>query len=123
MNEWKFVQSTQNLKQNEVQNACSAESTNEGVNEHTKDVTQTAQQRPESPTVTLTWHGSKCKGTCIIYKQTSACVTSDERSLQFVASVHTKVCVFTTDYEQTNNNNTSSFFYVLNSDGGCFTVP
>ena len=26
-----------------------------------KDVTQTQQQRPESPTVTLTWHVSKCK--------------------------------------------------------------
>ena len=42
----------------------SAESINEGVNEHSKDVTQTPQhfERPESPTVTLTWHGSKYKG-------------------------------------------------------------
>ena len=27
-----------------------------------KDVTQTQQQRPESPTVILTWHASKYKG-------------------------------------------------------------
>ena len=32
------------------------ESTHKGVNQHSKDVTQTQQQRPESPTVTLTWH-------------------------------------------------------------------
>ena len=36
-------------------------STDKGVNQCSKDVTQTQQQRPESPTVTLTWHASKCK--------------------------------------------------------------
>ena len=45
------------LKQNKTQSA-SAESTNEGDNQHSKVVTQ-AQQRPELPIVTLTWHTSK----------------------------------------------------------------
>ena len=31
-----------------------------GVYERSKDVTSTQQQRPESPTVTLTWYASKC---------------------------------------------------------------
>ena len=44
----------QNLKQNEAQSAC-AESTNKGL----KDVMQTQQQRPNLPTVVLTWHASK----------------------------------------------------------------
>ena len=48
------------LKQNEALSAR-AESTQKGVNLHPKDVTQTQQQRPESPTVTLTWHASKYK--------------------------------------------------------------
>ena len=47
-------------KQDEAQCAC-VESTNKGVNVRWKDVTQTQQQRPESPTVTLTWHASKYK--------------------------------------------------------------
>ena len=46
------------LKQNEALSAR-AESTHKGVNLHPKDVTQTQQQRPESPTVTLTWHARK----------------------------------------------------------------
>ena len=46
------------LKQNEAQSAC-AESTNKGVNSLSDDVTLT-QQRPTSPTVTPTWHGSTC---------------------------------------------------------------
>ena len=37
------------------------ESTHKGVNQHPKDVIQTQQQRPESPTVTLTWNASKHK--------------------------------------------------------------
>ena len=38
------------------------ESTCKGFqNQPTKDVTQIQQQRPESPTVTLTWHASKFK--------------------------------------------------------------
>ena len=49
-----------NLKQNEAQSAC-AESANKGVNKLSKDVTQTQQQRSESPTVTLTWRASKYK--------------------------------------------------------------
>ena len=43
------------------QNSSSPKSTDKGVNQHSKDVTQTQQQRPESPTVTLTWHASKYK--------------------------------------------------------------
>ena len=41
------------LKQNESQSPR-AESRRKGVNSRSKDVTQTQQQRPESPTVTLT---------------------------------------------------------------------
>ena len=37
------------------------ESTHKGVNQCSKGVTQTQQQRPESPSVTLTWHASKYK--------------------------------------------------------------
>ena len=48
------------LKQNESQSA-GAESTHRGVNWRSKDVTQTQQQRPESPAVTLTWHACKYK--------------------------------------------------------------
>ena len=44
-----------NLKQSEAQSAR-AESTHKGVNQHSKYVTQAQQQRPESPSVTLTWH-------------------------------------------------------------------
>ena len=49
------------LKQNDVQSART-KSTHEGVNQHSTVVTKTQQQRPESPTVTLTWHVSKCRG-------------------------------------------------------------
>ena len=38
------------------------ESIQKGVNKRSKHVTQTQQQRPESPTVTLTWHVCKYKG-------------------------------------------------------------
>ena len=31
-----------------------------GVNQRSRNVTQTHHQRPESPTVPLTWHASKC---------------------------------------------------------------
>ena len=53
---WSFI--FHSLKQNKTQSAC-AESTCKGVNQHSKDVTQTKEQRPELPTVTLTWHASK----------------------------------------------------------------
>ena len=36
-----------------------SESTNRGVNQHSKYINQIQQQRPESPTVTLTWHACK----------------------------------------------------------------
>ena len=49
-----------NLKQNEAQSVRNI-SANKGVNQRSKDVTQTQQQRPESPTVALTWHASKHK--------------------------------------------------------------
>ena len=45
-------------RQNETQGAC-AESPNKGVNPRLKDIKHTQQRRPESPTVTLTWHASK----------------------------------------------------------------
>ena len=35
--------------------------THKGGNQRSKDVTQVQQQRPESPTATLTWHASKYK--------------------------------------------------------------
>ena len=38
-----------------------SESTHKGVNQRSKYVTQVQQQRPESPTVTLTWHARKYK--------------------------------------------------------------
>ena len=38
-----------------------AASTHKGANYRSKDVTQVQKQRPESPTVTLTWHACKCK--------------------------------------------------------------
>ena len=50
------------LKQNTAQSTC-AESTLKGVNSHSKDAPQAQNQRPESPTVTLTWHGCKYKDT------------------------------------------------------------
>ena len=49
-----------NLKRNEVQSAR-AESTHKGVNQRWKYVTQVQKHRPESLTVTLTWHACKCK--------------------------------------------------------------
>ena len=36
-------------------------STHKGVNQHSKYITEVQQQRPESPTVTLTWHECKYK--------------------------------------------------------------
>ena len=48
------------LKQSEAQSAR-AESTHKGVHQHSKSVTQAQQQRPESPSVTLTWHACKYK--------------------------------------------------------------
>ena len=47
------------LKQNEPE-SVRAETTHKGVNQGWTNVTRT-QQRPESPTVTLTWHASKYK--------------------------------------------------------------
>ena len=35
------------------------ESTNKGVNQSSKYITQVQQQRPQSPTVTLIWHSCK----------------------------------------------------------------
>ena len=46
--------------QNEAQSAR-AESTHKGANWRWKYVRQVQQQRPESPTVTLTWHACKYK--------------------------------------------------------------
>ena len=48
-----------NRKQNEAQSAHAK--THRGVNQRLKDVTQTQQQRPESPTATLTWNAGKYK--------------------------------------------------------------
>ena len=49
-----------NLKQNKAQ-STPAESTDRGVNYRSKFVTQVRQQKPGSPTVTLTWHACKYK--------------------------------------------------------------
>ena len=55
---------TYNLNQNESQSAR-AESARKRVNQRLKYVTQTEQQqRPESRTVTLTWHVNKYQGQC-----------------------------------------------------------
>ena len=54
-----FVLVVTNLKQNEAQSAR-AVSANKGVNLRSNYVTR-VQQRPESPTVTLTWHTCKYK--------------------------------------------------------------
>ena len=59
------------MKQSETergQSACS-EPINKGVNYCSKDVTQTQQQRPESPTVTLTWHASKRPVAYFLYRK------------------------------------------------------
>ena len=58
-----FEQNTifsKNLKQNEAQSAH-AKSTHKGDNQRSKYVTRIQRQRPESPTVTLTWHACKYK--------------------------------------------------------------
>ena len=55
-----MVLSSSTLKHNEAQSAR-AESTHKGVNQRWTDVTQTQQQRPESPTVTFTLYASKYK--------------------------------------------------------------
>ena len=49
-----------NLEHNDARSA-NAQSAQKGVNQRPKAVTQTQQQRPESPTETLTWHASKFK--------------------------------------------------------------
>ena len=38
-----------------------SDTTNKGVNQRSKDVTPTQQQRPDLPTVTLIWHASQYK--------------------------------------------------------------
>ena len=44
-----------------TKNFIAQESTNKGVNQLAKYETQVQQQRPESPTLTLTWHACKYK--------------------------------------------------------------
>ena len=51
---WNCIKTKQNWAQR-----ASAESTNKGVNQCSKHITWTQQQRPASPTVALTWHTSK----------------------------------------------------------------
>ena len=55
-----------------------SESTPKGVNYGSKDVTQTQQQRFESPTVTLTWHASKYK----VHKLHQRCIPNLNSVLQ-----------------------------------------
>ena len=45
----------------ELEKQSHAQSTPRGVNQRSKDVTQTQRQRPESHMVTLIWHASKYK--------------------------------------------------------------
>ena len=49
-----------NLKQNEAW-STPAESPHKGLNQRLEDVTQAQQQRPELPSVILTWHACKYK--------------------------------------------------------------
>ena len=49
-----------NLKQNEAQSART-DSVHKGVNQRSKDVTQTQQERSESPVIALTWHANEYK--------------------------------------------------------------
>ena len=49
------------MKVSMLEKTCAVESTHKGVNQCSKYVTQVQQQRPESPTVTLTWHACKYK--------------------------------------------------------------
>ena len=70
---------TTNLKQNEALTAH-AESANKGVNKRSKHVTQAQQQRPESPTVTLTWHACNL---CYIFRalmNSLVCLSTKEQS-------------------------------------------
>ena len=62
---WTFT-SIMSKKHQKIQNRMRprqipAESTHKGVNYPSKDVTQTQQQRPKSPTVPLTWHARQYK--------------------------------------------------------------
>ena len=59
---WKCVDTERDLSTPWVYlNSKTAQSTHKGVNWRSKDVTQIQQQRPESPTITLTWHACKYK--------------------------------------------------------------
>ena len=55
MDGWIYMRETDRDRQTDRQSA------HKGVNQSSKDVTQVQQQRPESPTVTLTWHACKQK--------------------------------------------------------------
>ena len=72
-----------------------AESTNKAVNYHSKDITQTQQQRPELPMVTLTWHACKYK----VYKLHQRYIPKMRPLLLclcdiFQALINSLVCVF-----------------------------
>ena len=59
---WKCVDTERDLSTRWVYlNSKTAQSTHKGVNWRSKDVTQIQQQRPESPTITITWHACKSK--------------------------------------------------------------
>ena len=80
----------------------------QGLNHCSKDVTQTQQQRPELPTVTLTWHASEYRRTyilvgCVYLIFTSMPSKSYRRQLRslllhlcdiFQASINSLVCWF-----------------------------
>ena len=88
-----------NLEHNDARSA-NAQSAHKGVNYHPKDVTQAQQRRPESPTVTPTWHASKYKVPKLhqIYKEhssqclallSSSCIP---QSTQHHTMVRSKTC-------------------------------
>ena len=59
---WKCVDTDRDLLARWVYlNSKTAQSTHKAVNKRSKDNTQIQQQRPESPTITLTWHACKYK--------------------------------------------------------------
>ena len=72
-----------NLKQNEAQRAR-AESTRNGVTLCAIYVTLVQQQRPESPTVTLTWHARKYK----VHKLHQSCIRVNTRYINSRGGVY-----------------------------------
>ena len=52
---------TKNETEQGPEDSCKINTLHKGVNQCLKNVTQAQQQKPELPSVTLTWHASKYK--------------------------------------------------------------